>query len=271
MEPEGGPVAGEGAGDSSIDDAAHTEAPGGAGGAGDAVQAERDAYIATIAARAAAQAVEKAMERFTQQGVTPQRTPEATPPTAGRGIMARLQAEGQSLQQEQAALAAEEQRLEQAMQQDGYTGAHLAAQNRLTLKSNDLTNRISDWRTRAVAEAMNLTEQERAAEKAGSEPEWQAFVAEHRGVPLDILRDAFEKRRDKTATPAKPGATTQAPARTRPDVSAGSERGTETARVKTISLEQLNAQKAAFRAAGEHDKAAALDRQVRNREVLLKG
>lgn len=252
-----GPDAGAAAGDSAAADAATPAAQGGDGaGTGnevDEAQQARDEYVAQIAAAAAMKAVQEMM----REAPAGQPAPAAgTPPTPAPSGMSELEAERLAIINEQQALAA-------AIQREGFTGE-------LLYRHNELTSRKAEFVGRVNLLAMKQQETEREVARRGSEPEWQAFAAQHPGVPMDILRDAF-KARSASAAPAAPKPGTPA-ARPKPvDVSAGGERGAETPKKPTMTYQQAADMKAKMRAEGRHDEAAKLDRQIRSRDVLLKG
>lgn len=247
----GGPAAGEGAGDSAAADAAHTETPGSdSAGESDAAvetQRARDEYIADVASKAAAAVV----ERFIRDG---QQAPAAgNPPTPAASGIGALEAERQSI-------IAEVQALDAAIRRDGVTGE-------LLLRRSDLSDRKSEFVAKVNMHAMKMQETAAAVSSRGNEDEWRRFANDNPTVPVDILRDAFEKRAGKAAPAASPATIRPKPV----DASGGGERGAATPKVPTITMAQFDDKKAQLRAAGMHDEAAKLDRQVRAREVLLKG
>lgn len=209
--------------------------------------AEREAFLNEIVTRVVAQV------RTVAQPTT------TTPPTPAAGPLADLEREAQEINAEEAALKQEFQR------SGGWTADTL-------VRRQDLIDRKSAWRAEASMRALRLTEAQSRVEKAGEEPEWLKFYEanRHRG-DVDLLRAAWERDQLKAAPPAKPAPQPKLTERTpAPDVSGAAEVTASERKARTMTSEQVRAQKAKWEEEGEFKKIRELDASLRNGDVLLK-
>lgn len=228
-----------------------SEAPGEAAPGADANEAqaraaaEREAFLNEIVTRVVAQ-------------VRPAAPAPSPPPTPADGPLADLEREAQ-------AINAEEARLKQAFQRDGGWTAETM------IERQDLIDRKSAWRAEATMRAGHLEREQAKVEKIGEEPGWLEYYAKNRSRgDVDILRAAWERDQIKNAPPKlpapQPKLTERAPA---PDVSGAAEVTASERKSRTMTREQVQAQKAKWEEEGEFKKIRELDASLRNGETLL--
>ena len=238
--------------------AAAAEAGAGAGAADEddariTAEREREAYIARVAGEAATRAVEAAISRLQPAPSAP----AATPPTASRGVVAELEAEGHAIEQERARLAA-------AFARDGYTGENIVSRSELSDRTARFVGQVNLY-------AVQMSEQNRAVESRGTEAEWKKLVQEHPGTDITILREVFDARQAKSAKPADKSRQEPESAGARVNLSAPSEVTAAQAKARTMTYEQTRIHRESLREQGKDDDVAAFDRRLRAREIIVKG
>lgn len=257
-EPKGGPAAGEEAGESVETTAPEpTETPGSVqAGADDAeaqAQAARDEYIANVASQAAIRAVN---EYVRANGSAAPSAPAAPPPTAGQGVVAELTAERD-------AIAAEDARIQRAIQAEGLTAQNL-------LDHQNLVRREGRFYAQVNLEASRMTEQQQRVSKAGSEAEWTQFVGQFPpGTDVSLMRDAFEMRQARAKQPEKKPVPNlrRDPDRPIVDVSGPSAVSAAEKKARTMTSAQIEARKEQLR---ENDVEGYIKfgKQLRSREII---
>lgn len=254
-------------GDAGAEPAAAAESASGSGAGGSEPANEReqadqarDEYIAQAIQRGIAEGVAQAVSRI-QAGPA---APAAAPPTAGRGVVAELEAEA-------AAINAETQRIEQAFVADGYTAKNLADQNKLAM-------RVSNFNARLLAQGMSMQETERHVDGAAQGDDkakaaaWRKYAQDNMGVPVRFLRPAFEKEyaeaNPQPATKPKPVATDAA---RNTNVSGASEVSAREAKLRSVTRAEYDREMADAEDRGDHAKVSQLGRDVRAGRLLVKG
>lgn len=260
-EPKVEPAAGEEAGDEVEKTSPEpTETPGGDhAGADDAeadAQAARDEWIAGLVAKG----VEQALSRFQPAS----QAPAAQPPTAGRGIVAELEAERDTI-------AAEMRRVEENIRKDGLTAQNI-------YDRQTAFDRKADWLAKVQLEAARQSDAERQLDKAGNEEEWRQYAAQYPpGTDLMLLRKAF--LHDKREAEAAAAANKPKPRFTPPpagsdrrvvDVSGASEVSAAERKARTMTGAQIEARKDELRIAGKREELISFERDIRNGQVIRK-
>lgn len=211
---------------------------------------EREAFLNSVVPEIVSRVV--AQVRSVAQPTT------TTPPTPAAGPLADLEREAQAIE-------AEDRALKEQFQRDGGWTADTI------IRRQDLVDRKSNWRAEATLRAAQLERTQVMVEKAGEEPGWLEYFAnnKHRG-DVDLLRAAWERDQMKNAPPKpaapQPKLTERAPA---PNVSGAAEVTASERKARTMTLEQVKAQKAKWEEEGEHAKIRELDTSLRNGDVLL--
>lgn len=265
IDPEGGAIQSDaGQGDEATASAAAAAEAGAGADAGEDAQAQADRAREEMIARVAAETAQRVIQDWA--GRQPASATPAASPTAGRGVVAELQAEGLAIQQADA-------RLRDAIARDGLTAQNLYDQSELTRRESRFAAQVS---------LVGLQESERrqaVSSRAGSDDDarkraWTAFAAEHANVDTDLLRDAFDQRWAREVAAKKPAAATTpaaAPGRAAVNVSGASEVSAREVRARAMSRDAANQHRATLRAEGRDSEAAAFDRDIRGGKVLIKG
>lgn len=266
IDPEGGAIQSEATqGDAAAVAAAAAAAEAGAGAdAGEDAQAQADQARAEMMARIAAETAQRVVQEWASRQPAPA-APAATSPTAGRGVVAELQAEGLAIQQMDA-------RLREAIARDGLTAQNLYDQGELTRRESRFAAQVSLVGLQE-AERRQAVSSRAASDDDARKRAWTAFAAEHANVDPDLLRDAFDKRweREVAAKQPPPKPAPVAPGRAAVNVSGASEVSAREVRARTMTRDQANQHRATLRAEGRDSEAAAFDRDIRAHKVLIKG
>lgn len=230
--------------------ASGNEAPAAAAPA--SAEAEREAFIAQVAQRVA-ELIQKPS------------TPTPTPPTTAGGNLDPLEREAASILAEQKALD------DEVARDGGWSAATI-------IKRQDLKDRISSLRTEALLHGMRLQEEQRTVESFGSDERWQKFYRENKGRgDVQLLRAAFERdelkaQAEAAAKEPKPPIVTKPIPDRRPiaDVSGPVEVNASERKARTMTREQVQAQKRKLEDEGKFAEVRELDRSIRNGDVILK-
>jgi len=208
---------------------------------------EREAFINEVVRRVA--------EQFKP---APQPSTPPTPTTVGHD----------PLEMEAQAILNERRALEDRVRQDGGWSADTL------LKSNELTDRTSALRAEATMRGLREMEMRQRVDALGKEDRWKQFYAENKGRgDVEILRAAFERDELKKAADApKPTVVAPKPTIARPvaDVSGPAEVTAGERKARTMTREQVQAEKERLKAAGNFSAVRELDSKLRNGDVILK-
>lgn len=209
--------------------------------------AEREAFLAEIARRVAEQ-------------IRPALTPPTPPTTAAVGHDP-LEAEAQAILDAKKAL-------EDRVQREGGWSAETL------LKSNELTDRTSALRSEVTLRGLKEMETRQRVEALGKEDRWHSYYAQnkHRG-DVELLRAAFERDEMKRveATPKPPVVPKRTETERRVvDVSGPAEVSASERKARTMTREQVQAEKNRLKEAGDFRAVRELDAKLRNGDVILK-
>jgi hypothetical protein len=223
-------------------------APEGSAAPSPNADAEREAFINEVVRRVA--------EQFKP---APQPTP--IPPTTAAMGHDPLEVEAQAILDAKKAL-------EDRVQREGGWSADTL------LKHNELTDRTSALRSEVTLRGLREMESRQRVDALGKEDRWHQFYAQnkHRG-DVELLRAAFERDELKAQSeaPKPPVAAPKTPT-IRPvvDVSGPAEVSAAERKARTMTREQVQAEKSRLAAAGDSRAIRELDAKLRNGDVILK-